>query len=112
MKRKLLILAAALVIAVSAVGCGKDEDKTDAEGSQQKMCIRDSNSSMPGVVTGYTAATKIDNIANQTFNSLGTACATYAGQNYGAKKFDRIKDGVFASMVYCCLLYTSNKERE
>ena len=35
MKRKLLILAAALVIAVSAVGCGKDEDKTDAEGSQQ-----------------------------------------------------------------------------
>ena len=54
-------------------------------------------------VTGYTAATKIDNIANQTFNSLGTACATYAGQNYGAKKFDRIKDGVFASMVYCII---------
>ena len=35
MKRKLLILAAALVIAVSAVGCGKDEDKTDAEVSRR-----------------------------------------------------------------------------
>jgi putative MATE family efflux protein len=85
-------LPMALQFSITAVGC-----------IFQQTALNGLNSSMPGVVTGYTAATKIDNIANQTFNSLGTACATYAGQNYGAKKFDRIKDGVFASMVYCII---------
>ena len=51
------------------------------------------------VVTAYTAASKVDNLAQQSMAALGTAVATYAGQNYGAGKFKRIKDGVTQSMI-------------
>lgn len=79
----------ALQYSITAIGC-----------IFQQTALNGLNSSMPGVVTGYTASSRIDNIASQTFNSLGTASATYAGQNYGAQKFGRIKDGVFAAMVF------------
>jgi putative MATE family efflux protein len=45
-------------------------------------------------VAAYTAAQKIDSIAIQPMMSFGIAMATYTAQNYGAKKFERIKDGV------------------
>jgi putative MATE family efflux protein len=45
-------------------------------------------------VAGYTAAQKIDSIAIQPMMSFGITMATYTAQNYGAKKFQRIKDGV------------------
>lgn len=45
-------------------------------------------------VTAYVAATKIDGLACSILNSTGTATATYVGQNYGAKRYDRIKSGV------------------
>lgn len=82
-------LPMALQYSITAIGC-----------IFQQTALNGLNSSMPGVVTGYTASSRIDNIASQTFNSLGTASATYAGQNYGAQKFGRIKDGVFAAMVF------------
>lgn len=51
------------------------------------------------VVTAYAAANKIDNLSTQTFISLGTAMATYCGQNYGAGKYERIKSGVNAGII-------------
>ena len=42
------------------------------------------------VVAAFTAASKVSNIATQTMPTLGTAMATYCGQNLGAGKHDRI----------------------
>lgn len=53
-----------------------------------------------GADTGYVAASKIDNLSTQTFNALGTAIATYAGQNSGAGETDRIRKGTRVGMVY------------
>lgn len=46
-------------------------------------------------VAAFSAAQRIDQIAAQPMNSFGTTMATYAAQNYGAGKIDRIKQGVF-----------------
>ena len=43
-------------------------------------------------------ANKIDNIFGSFLNGAGTAMATFVGQNYGAKNYDRIKKGYFASL--------------
>jgi putative MATE family efflux protein len=45
-------------------------------------------------VAAYTAAQKIDTIAIQPMMSFGITMATYTAQNYGAKKYERIKEGV------------------
>ncbi|HJA67186.1 MAG TPA: MATE family efflux transporter [Candidatus Mediterraneibacter cottocaccae] len=45
-------------------------------------------------VAAYTAAQKIDSIATMPMNSFGMAMATYAAQNYGAGKLDRVRQGV------------------
>lgn len=51
------------------------------------------------VVAAFTAASKVNNIATQTMPTLGTAYATFCGQNLGAGKYDRIfksmKQGFF-----------------
>ncbi len=54
-------------------------------------------------VAAYTAAQKIDTIATQPMNSFGATMATYAAQNYGAGKIDRIRKGVFQ----CALISVS-----
>lgn len=46
------------------------------------------------VVAAFTAANKIEQIVMQPFITIGTTCATYAGQNLGAGKFARIDQGV------------------
>lgn len=51
------------------------------------------------VATGYVTANKIDQIAMQPMSSIGFAMATYVAQNWGAKRLDRIKQGVKASIV-------------
>ena len=50
-------------------------------------------------IASYTAANKIQNVILQAYPSLGTAMATYVGQNYGAGKYDRIKKGVSTSVL-------------
>lgn len=50
-------------------------------------------------VSAYTAATKIDTLVTQSLVAMGTAIATYVGQNYGAGRYDRIKKGVDQSML-------------
>jgi len=48
---------------------------------------------------------RIRAIATMPMENVGMAIATYAGQNYGAKRLDRIREGVKAGMiinvVYC-----------
>ena len=57
------------------------------------------------VAAAHVCGEKIRAIATLPMESLGTAVATYAGQNYGAKRVDRIKDGIKAGLVivaaYC-----------
>lgn len=82
-------LPMALQFSITAIGC-----------MVQQTALNGLDATLPGVVTAYTAASKIDGIATQTFAALGTAMATYAGQNYGAGEYGRIKKGVFVGMVY------------
>ena len=46
------------------------------------------------VVAGYAAAAKVDQIGIQPMNALGNAMSTYAGQNLGANRPERIHEGV------------------
>lgn len=48
----------------------------------------------PTAIKAYVAASRIDGLATASINSAGAATATYVGQNYGAKRYDRIKSGV------------------
>ncbi len=54
-------------------------------------------------VAAYTAATKVEQVAAQTIVSLGVTMATFAAQNYGAGKLNRIrtglKDCMFISLI-------------
>jgi Na+-driven multidrug efflux pump len=45
-------------------------------------------------VAAYTAAQKIDMLATQPMSSFGITMATFAAQNFGANRIDRIKLGV------------------
>ena len=47
------------------------------------------------IVAAYTAYTKIDTIFWMTMNSFGLAITTFAGQNFGARKYDRVKKGIW-----------------
>lgn len=50
-------------------------------------------------VAAYTAASKIDAIIGNTLAAVGTGVAAFCAQNYGAKRYDRIKDGVKCGLV-------------
>ncbi len=50
-------------------------------------------------VAGFTAATKIENLATQALVTLGATMATYAAQNYGAGNAARIRQGVHRSIL-------------
>lgn len=52
----------------------------------------------PIAVAAYTAASKVQNVLCQGYMSVGQTMAAYTGQNYGARKIDRIHSGVRASM--------------
>ena len=50
-------------------------------------------------IAAYSATMKIQNIMIQIYPALGTAIATYTGQNYGAGEMKRVKQGVNACLV-------------
>ena len=61
-------------------------------------------------VAGYTAATKIDTLAMMPNMNFSNAMSSYAAQNIGARKMDRVKKGYKASMfmvVVFSLIITS-----
>lgn len=50
------------------------------------------------IVAGYTAATKIDNIAIMPLMNLTMALSTFVAQNIGAGKMERVKEGYHATV--------------
>ena len=55
------------------------------------------------VIGAFTATSQIENLIQQPFTALGTAMATYTGQNIGAGKTDRIKQGLFSALKICAV---------
>ena len=54
-------------------------------------------------IKAFSSAVKIDQMAIQPLFSIGVAVATFAAQNYGARKFARIREGV----RYGCIINTA-----
>ena len=57
-------------------------------------------------VAGYTAGNKVELLLQQPMIALGTAMATYCGQNLGARRYDRIRKGMLVSLgigLGCCV---------
>lgn len=50
-------------------------------------------------VAAFTATSRIEQIIHQPYQTLGTALSTYTGQNYGARKKERIIEGYKKSML-------------
>jgi putative MATE family efflux protein len=53
-------------------------------------------------VAAYTASQKIDMLANMPLSSFGASLGTYTAQNYGARRYDRIKRGVGHCAAMSC----------
>lgn len=51
------------------------------------------------ITAAYTVVNRIEQLVMQPFMSLGAAVASFTGQNIGAKKMDRVKDGVKSSAL-------------
>ncbi len=51
------------------------------------------------VVAAFTTTSKIENIVNMQFKALQDSLSTYTGQNIGAKKGDRVKQGFRNGMI-------------
>lgn len=60
------------------------------------------------VVAAFTATSRIEQIVQQPFNSLGMAESTYSGQNIGAGKESRVREGLWTGlgiMAFMVLLF-------
>lgn len=53
----------------------------------------------PLVIAGYTAAGKVENLVTQPFTTLSVSMEVYCGQNFGAGRWDRIRQGVKSALV-------------
>ena len=54
------------------------------------------------MVAAFTAANKIEQFSTQAFTALGAGIATYAAQNMGAGRLDRVKKGALTGTVIGC----------
>lgn len=57
-----------------------------------------------GVMAGYSAAIKLNNLVITSFTTLGNGISNYTAQNYGAGKTERIRDGFKAGWKLIWLL--------
>ena len=57
------------------------------------------NSFGTATITGHTAARKFHDLCILPLGTICTSSATFVSQNYGARKKERIKQGVSASIV-------------
>jgi putative MATE family efflux protein len=57
------------------------------------------------VVAANTALSRIEQLVQQPYSSLGTAITTYTGQNIGAGKIDRVKRG-FKVGIWSALIFS------
>lgn len=56
------------------------------------------------IIAGYTIATKIDSITMIPLASFGNAVGTFTAQNIGAKKIERVKEGLKSSLIIITLM--------
>jgi len=49
-------------------------------------------------MAAYTAATRLHNFVSQSFLSVGIALSTFVGQNYGARRYDRVRHGLYCGL--------------
>ena len=95
--RKLCIIGLPMGVeySVSAVGAILLQDAINILGS--------------GAVAAQTAGEKIRQMFTLPMESIGMAMATYAGQNFGAGRTDRIKrgirDGIVIQALYCAVVW-------
>lgn len=95
--RKLCIIGLPMGVeySVSAVGVILLQDAINILGS--------------GAVATQTAGEKIRQMFTLPMESIGMAMATYAGQNFGAGRMDRIKrgirDGIVIQALYCAVVW-------
>lgn len=54
-------------------------------------------------VAGYTATNKLYSLLESSSISLGIACSTYFAQNFGAKEFKRVRQGVKTGTILAIL---------
>ena len=57
------------------------------------------NSWGTAAVAAFTATSRVEQLVHQPYGSLSTALSTYAGQNFGAKRLDRVKSGLKHGMA-------------
>lgn len=50
----------------------------------------------PAYIAGQAAGAKVEQLISVAAGSFGVVMANYVGQNYGAKRLDRVKSGVWA----------------
>lgn len=62
------------------------------------------NSFGPAVMAAFAAAVKIDSFAYMPVQDFGNAFSTFTAQNFGAKKTERIRQGI-KSAVLCSVLF-------
>ncbi|MBO6014662.1 MAG: MATE family efflux transporter [Oscillospiraceae bacterium] len=53
----------------------------------------------PAVMAGISAAARVDSLATMPLMTLGNSFGTYAGQNIGAGRIDRIKSGMRSAIL-------------
>ena len=51
------------------------------------------------IIVAHTGARKLTNLYMMPFSVFGTTMATFSGQNFGAKRIDRIKQGLFTALI-------------
>lgn len=74
--------------------------------SVSNMLVQSSiNSFGSAAIAGYSASTSITNFYNNMVNSLYQASMVFISQNFGARKFDRIKKIIYICMVYVVCLW-------
>jgi Na+-driven multidrug efflux pump len=56
---------------------------------------------VPGIIGGFSSATKLLYLFVNLNGAVDSALASYAAQNIGAKRFDRVKDGLKAGYLLC-----------
>lgn len=69
------------------------------------MVMQSANNSLGSVyVSGFTAGTKLKQLFICPFDAMATALATFTGQNYGAGRMDRVRQGL-REVLLMALLY-------
>ena len=63
------------------------------------------NTFSTNIIVAHYAARKLTSIFMMPFAILGMTMASYCSQNFGARKFDRIKAGIKQSLTICLIWY-------